>query len=146
MKDINTVVLVGRLVRDSELSYSQSGYAFLKFSVAVNRSKKQGDSYVDDPSFFDVVLFGKMGEAIVNYMTKGKQVCVGGSLKQDRWEEQDGSKRSKVHIEADTVQLLGGAKQSGGNGGNVDQEYNPASAPKTMGANAAQPSDGDIPF
>ena len=106
-KDINVLTIVGRLTRDAEQSYTQSGYALLKFSIAVNRSKKQGDGWVDEVSFFDVTVFGRQGEAIAPYMTRGKQVAVSGSLEQNRWEAQDGSKRSKVTISADSVQLLG---------------------------------------
>jgi single-strand DNA-binding protein len=106
--DINKVVLVGRLTRDAEQSYTQSGFALLKFSIAVNRNRKQGDQWVEEASFFDVTVFGRQGEAIANYMTKGKQVAVEGQLRQDRWEAQDGSKRSKVTIDANNIQLLGG--------------------------------------
>ncbi len=115
-EDINRVVLVGRLTRDAEQSYTQSGYALLKFSIAVNRRRKQGDQWIDEGNFFDVTVWGRQGEAIANYMTKGKQVAVEGQLRQDRWESQDGSKRSKVVIEANTVQLLGG-RDGGGSGG-----------------------------
>jgi len=106
--DINKVILVGRLTRDSELSYTQGGLALLKFSLAVNRNRKQGDQWVEEASFFDVTVFGRQGEAIANYMTKGKQVAIEGQLRQDRWEAQDGTRRSKVAIDANNVQLLGG--------------------------------------
>lgn len=107
-EDINKVVIIGRLTRDAEQSYTQSGYAILKFSIAVNRRKKQGDQWTDEGHFFDVTVWGKQGESIATYMTKGKQVAIEGQLRQDRWEAQDGSKRSKVVIEANSVQLLGG--------------------------------------
>ena len=99
-------------MRDAEISYSQSGFAFLKFSIAVNGSKKEGEKWVDDAYFFDVSLGGRQGESIASYMTKGKQVAVEGSLKQDRWTAQDGTKRSKVFINAHSVQLLGGRTES----------------------------------
>lgn len=105
--DINKVILVGRLTRDAELSYTTSGYPLTKFSVAVNRRRKQGDQWVDEANFFDCVLWGKRGESLNQYLQKGQQVAVEGELHQERWEK-DGVKRSKVSIETTNIQLLGG--------------------------------------
>ncbi|MFO7781407.1 MAG: single-stranded DNA-binding protein [Spirochaetia bacterium] len=110
---INHVVLVGNLVRDAELRYLNSGTSVMNFSIAVNRSRKQGDQWVDEPSFFDVELFGRQAEAIQRFMVKGKQVGVQGELRQDRW-EQDGQNRSKVKVHAVNLQLLGGPGAPGG--------------------------------
>jgi len=110
MKDINTVNLVGRLTRDSELRYTSGGMAINNMSIAVNWSRKKGDTYVDEVSFFDVVLWGRQGEALSKYLLKGKQIAVMGELRQERWEK-DGVKRSKVVINAMTIQLLGGNSQ-----------------------------------
>ncbi|GHV79676.1 single-stranded DNA-binding protein [Spirochaetia bacterium] len=111
--DINHVVLVGRLTRDAELKYTAGGQAVCKFSIAVNRNKKSGDQWVDEASFFDVTLWGRQGEAVNQYLVKGKQVGIDGELRQDRW-EQDGQKRSKVEIVANNLQLLGGGAGGGG--------------------------------
>jgi single-strand DNA-binding protein len=111
MNDHNSVSLVGRLTRDGELKYIPSGLALLKFSLAVNRSKKEGDGYKDIASFFDCVLWGKMGESLAQYLAKGKQVVVSGSLEQERW-EQDGAARSRVVVNVQSLQLLGGDKKS----------------------------------
>jgi len=105
--DINRVILVGRLTRDAELSYTTSGYALCKFSIAINRRKKQGDQWVDEANYFDCVLWGKRGESLNQYLQRGQQVAVEGELRQERW-EQDGMKRSKVSVEATNIQLLGG--------------------------------------
>jgi single-strand DNA-binding protein len=107
--DINRVVLVGRLTRDAELSYTNTGFALTKFSIAINRRKKSGDQWVDEANFFDVVIWGKRGEALNQYLTRGQQLAVEGELRQERWEK-DGVKRSKVTIEATNIQLLGGSK------------------------------------
>ncbi len=107
--DINRVVLVGRLTRDAELSYTNSGFALTKFSIAINRRKKSGDQWVDEANFFDVILWGKRGEALNQYLTRGQQLAVEGELRQERWEK-DGVKRSKVSVEATNIQLLGGSK------------------------------------
>jgi single-strand DNA-binding protein len=116
MADINHVVLVGRLTRDAELKYTASGQAVCKFSVAVNRRRKTGDQWVDEANFFDVVLWGRQGEALNQYLVKGKMVGLDGELRQDRW-EQDGQNRSRVEIVAANIQLLGGGPGGGGSGG-----------------------------
>jgi single-strand DNA-binding protein len=115
MADINQVVLVGRLTRDAELKYTAGGQAVCKFSVAVNRRKKSGEQWVDEANFFDIVLWGRQGESLNQYLVKGKLVGVNGELRQDRW-EQDGQNRSKVEIVAANLQLLGGGAGGGGNG------------------------------
>lgn len=106
-EDINRVILIGRLTRDNELSYTQSGTALSKMSIAVNRRKKSGDQWIEEASFFDITLWGKRGEALSPYLLKGQQISVDGKLKQDRW-EQDGQKRSRIIVEAENIQLLGG--------------------------------------
>lgn len=127
--DINSVVLVGRLTRDAELKYTANGTAVCKFAVAVNRRRKTGDSWSDEASFFDIVLWGRQGEAIHQYLGKGKQIAVQGELRQNRW-EQNGQNRSKVEIHAVNVQLLGGGPSGGGQYGSSN----------TGGANYSHPS------
>lgn len=154
MSDLNSVLLIGRLTRDIELSYFQSGAAMGKFSLAVNRSRKQGDQYVEEAYFFDVCLYGKPAESLQKYLTKGKQVAVEGSLKQDRWNDRDtGKMRSRVSIVAETVQLLSGSggqsQQQGGYQSAPQQGY---PAPPAGGGYAPPPAqDGgefpeDVPF
>ena len=115
MADINHVVLVGRLTRDAELKYTASGQAVCKFSIAVNRRRKNGDQWEDEANFFDVVLWGRQGESLNQYLQKGKSVGVDGELRQDRW-QQDGQNRSKVEIVANNIQLLGGGSSQGSSG------------------------------
>ena len=122
MRDVNIVVLVGRLTRDAELKYTNSGQPICRFSLAVNRSRKQGDQWVEEASFFDVDYWGKGGEAVNQYLVKGKQVAVEGELRQDRW-EQDGQARSKVIISASNVQLLGGSAGGGSGSGSGGSAY-----------------------
>lgn len=155
MADINKVVLVGRLTRDAEQSYTQSGYALLKFSIAVNRRRKQGEQWVEEANFFDCTVWGRQGEAVASYMTKGKQVGVEGQLRQERWDAQDGSKRSKVTIEVNNLQLLGGrdgasqggAPQGGGwnNGPSAPAPQAPQGNPGGFQSNPSSFED-DIPF
>jgi single-strand DNA-binding protein len=136
MADINHVVLVGCLTRDAELKFTASGQGVCKFSIAVNRSRKVGDKWEEEASFFDIVLWGKQGESLNQYLVKGKQVAVAGELRQERW-EQDGQNRSKVTVTAATVQLLGSPAGSEGQNRNTTTTTAPAG------------SDGfadDIPF
>lgn len=112
MSDINTVIIIGRLTRDAELKYTNTGVAVCKFSIAVNRRRKSGDTWVEDVNFFDVVVWGKTGEALNQYLVKGKQVAIEGELRQNRW-EQDGQPRSKVEISTNNIQLLGGGGTKG---------------------------------
>ena len=99
--------------------------------------------------FFDVVLFGRQGESINQYLTKGKQVAIQGELRQDRW-EQDGQSRSKVEIVATNVQLLGGGGGSGGSGergsGNQDYRSQHEQSPKYRDQGAKDDFNDDIPF
>jgi single-strand DNA-binding protein len=108
MTDINSVVIIGRIVRDCSANVSQTGTSYANFSIAANRMAKGG---ANEASFFDVVLFGKTAEALSPYLLKGKRVCVAGYLKQDRWDE-GGSARSKMKIIGERVQLLDGKKES----------------------------------
>lgn len=110
MKDLNTVSMIGRLVRAVEMRYSNSGFAIASFSLAVNVNKKVDGQWQDETSFFDCSYFGKGAEAISQYLQKGQQVGIQGHLEQQSWET-NGQKRSKVVVICDSVQLLGGQKQ-----------------------------------
>jgi single-strand DNA-binding protein len=116
MVDLNHVVLIGRLTRDAELKSIASGQAVCKFSIAVNRRRKNGDQWEDEANFFDIVVWGRQGESLHQYLVKGKMVGVDGELRQDRW-QQDGQNRSKVEIVANNIQLLGGSNGPSGGGG-----------------------------
>ena len=147
MADVNYVVLVGRLTRDANLKFTNSGLPICEFSLAINRRVRQGETWVDEAHFFDVTLFGKQGEAIAQYMTKGTQIAVEGELRLDRW-EQDGQKRSKIKIVANNVQLLG---SRGGSGGGQNRAR-PQEAPDGVPEGGVYPEQGranfedDIPF
>jgi single-strand DNA-binding protein len=153
MVDLNRVVLIGRLTRDAELKYTANGQAVCKFSVAVNRRKKTGDQWTDEPNFFDVVVWGRQGETLNQYLVKGKMVGVDGELRQDRW-EQDGQNRSRVEIVAANIQLLGGNPSGGGGAGSYGNGGNygggGSSAQSRQDSPQAPPGDDgfadDIPF
>ncbi|WP_215538368.1 single-stranded DNA-binding protein [Borreliella bavariensis] len=107
MADINSLVLSGRLTRDSELSYTESGMAILRFSLANNRRMKKNDEWIDYPQYFDCVIFSKRAESLNEYLKKGKQVVVSGSLKYESWQDKNtGDKRSKINIFVDNLQMF----------------------------------------
>ncbi len=146
MAGINHVVLVGNLTRDAELKFTNAGLAISKFSLAVNRRTKKGDTWQDEANFFDAVYMGKAAEAVSQYLVKGKMIGIQGELRQDRW-EQEGQKRSRVEIFVTNLQLLGGGR--GGQaapvepgGGDVPQPAPGSPAPGT----SADDFNDDIPF
>ena len=141
-QDIVSVFAIGRLTRDSELWYTSGGLAIAKFSIACNSRAKKGDQWIDEASFFEVSVFGKSAETLNQYLTKGKQIAVQGRLKQERWES-DGQNRSKIVINADSVQLLGGDKNTQGSA--PDARNSPSRAPETASDNPPDFPD-DIPF
>ncbi|MBQ2313378.1 MAG: single-stranded DNA-binding protein [Treponema sp.] len=159
--DLNSVALVGRLTRDAELSYLPSGMAVAAMSIAVNRGRKENDQWINEVNYFDISYFGKSAESVKPYLTKGKQIAVQGSLRQERWEK-DGQKFSKVRVVANTVELLGGRSDGGGAdyagssapGGYQQRPGYAASAPRQEAAPAEGDSFGggsqdfpeDIPF
>ena len=133
MNDLNSVIIVGNLTKDIEVKYTQSGSAVGNISIASNRSKKQGDQWVDEVSYFDVVLFGKSAENLQQYLTKGKKVAVQGHLKQDRWNDQQGNNKSKISIISESIQFVGG------NNGQKSEDVPPQTEAEQMGFDESVP-------
>lgn len=126
--DIANVFIVGRLTRDPEAR----DVGVVKFSIASNGwKKKDGTSPV---SFFDCEAWKGLGETVMKWCTKGKQVAISGTIRIDTWEDKDGNKRSKPAITVKDLQLLGGSKEES------NSQPTPTSAPKME-----MPQD-DIPF
>jgi single-strand DNA-binding protein len=136
--------------------------AVCKFAIAVNKRRKQGEQWVEEANFFDIVLWGRSGESLNQYLVKGKQVAVEGELHQNRWEK-DGQTQSKVEIVANNVQLLGGNSGGAGQGsssggysagassGGSSSPYQKRQSPANAGApdvDDSVPPDfpDDIPF
>lgn len=148
MADVNHVLLIGRLTRDAELKFLSSGMAVANFSIAVNKRRKQGEQWVEEGHFFDIVLWGRTAETLNQYLLKGKQVAVDGELTQNRW-EQDGQARSKIVITANQVQLLGGGQNSGSgqSAGGRQSDGNQNQARRSVPDNEIPPDfPDDIPF
>jgi single-strand DNA-binding protein len=147
---INSVVLVGHLTRDAEIKHFNNGNSVLKFSIAQNRKKKQGDAWVDEAMFFDCSYGNKGTEALHKYLIKGKQIAVQGEVRQERW-EQDGAPRAKVFIAAFELQLLGGqgtdqGRQGPQSGRQDAGAYNPAEQYHPQPGAAQDRFEDDIPF
>ena len=105
---MNTVILVGRLTRDPELKFLQSGKAVCKFTLAVD--KPFGDKEAD---FIPIVVWGKIGEACGNNLNKGRLVAVSGRIQTRSYEAKDGSKRNVTEIIASQVKFLDWGKGKG---------------------------------
>ena len=100
-------------MKDTELTYTPKGTAVCKFSVACNRSFKQGDGFQKEVSYFDVSCWTRLAEVCGEYLKKGRGVRVVGRLKQDRWTDADGKARSRIEIVAEHVEFKPQLKKDG---------------------------------
>lgn len=132
--DMNSVNLVGRLARDSELR-NTGNTSVLTMRLAFTTSRKVGDSWEDAPNYVDVVTFGRRAESLSTIIGKGDRIGITGRLSWREWEAKDGSgKRQSIEVVADTVQLLGAPK--------AREAAPPAPAP----VHPVATTDDDIPF
>jgi len=150
MANLNKVLLMGRLTRDPESRSTQGGSAVVNFGLAVNRTYTRRDSgeKVEETTFVDCEAWGRSGETIARYMSKGRQIFVEGRLKFDSW-ERDGQRRSKLSVVVENFQFVGGRGDNDGNGGGGGG-YN-RQAPASAGVREpndgyGRASDDDIPF
>lgn len=155
MASINSVVLVGNLTRDPELRTIPSGTSVCDLGIAVDERYKSGDEWKSRPNFFQVTVWGRQAETAAEYLEKGREVAIAGRLRWESWETEDGQKRSKVTVTADSVQFIGGrGNGDGGSGGSRGFEAEPdavpgdeADLPPSGGADAPPSgADDDIPF
>ncbi len=106
-RDMNLVVLIGRLVRDPEIRYTPSGTPVARFSIANGEKFKQNNEWKDYTNFFDIVVWGNQAVNCEKYLKKGSQVSIEGNLRQNRWNDQATNQaRSKIEIVASSVQFL----------------------------------------
>ena len=138
---MNKVVLIGRMVADPELRFAAgSGMAISRFRVAVNRRKKE-----DGADFINCVAFGKTGETITQYLTKGRQIAVTGSIRTGSYDAQDGTKRYTTDVAVESFEFIGSNGQAS-NQGNT-QESTPFDGGWDMEADITPVDDmGDMPF
>lgn len=139
--DLNNVMLIGRLTKDPESKYLPSGMAVVEFSIANNYYMSNKGS--NEVNYFDVVAFGKMAETVAKYLTKGKQIAITGTLRQDRWQDKDtNTARSKVRIIMQSMQMLGA-----GGVNNMDTAYTPtASVVGGVDLGGFSDDEDEVPF
>lgn len=107
--NLNIITLVGRAGRDPEVKYFESGKVVCKFSLAVNRMKK------DETDWFDLEMWGKTAEVAANYVKKGSLIGIQGSLAIESWTDRNtGGSRSKPFIRVENLSLLGSKKDNAG--------------------------------
>lgn len=103
---LNKILVIGHLTRNPELRYTPNGTPVAALGLATSRKYKQDDELKEDVCFVDVVVFGKQAEHCGQYLTKGSGIIVDGRLQQRRWETEDGQKRSKHEIVAQTITFM----------------------------------------
>src|SRR3954447_8930999 len=151
MADLNKVFLMGRLTFDPELRYAPSGSAVTELRLAINRVWTGRDGERKEESLFiDVTVWDRQAENCCQYLKKGSQIHVEGSLKMDNWDDKTtGEKRSKIKIQAERVQFLDRRGDASPGGPSPDQEYTAAPAREapprrtpTPGPEGRGPSNG----
>jgi single-strand DNA-binding protein len=117
-RGINKVILVGNLGNDPETKYTQGGMAVTKVSLATTSVRKDRDGNTQERTeWHRVTFFGKLGEIAGEYLRKGSQVYVEGSIRYDKYTDKEGIERYTTDIIADEMQMLGGRGDGGGGGG-----------------------------
>lgn len=141
--NVNKAIIVGRLTRDPEKRSTQSGTTITNFSVATSSKWKGQDGQQNEKTeFHNVIAWGKRGEVIAQYMTKGQEIYVEGRLETSSWDDKEtGKKMYRTEIVMENFEF--GSKPAGASGGqgtynNNQQNQAPAAAPE-------QPKEEEIP-
>lgn len=134
-RGVNKVILVGNLGADPEMKYTPSGTPICTFRMATSESFKDREGNQQERTeWHRVVAWSKLAEICGQYLSKGRQVYIEGSLRTRSWDDQDGNKRYMTEVVAREVQFLGGNPDGGGQGGGHGQ------------GGGAGYDDGDCPF
>jgi len=156
MANLNKVMLIGNLTRDPELRVTPKGTAICQFSLAVNRKfRDEAGADREEVTYVDIEAWGKSGENIAKYCTKGRPLFVEGRLRLDQWEDKNTKeKRSRMKVVLENFQFLGGGRGEGGPGGG--EGGGEAFAPRASSGGSAAPRqstpapqenlDEDVPF
>jgi single-strand DNA-binding protein len=143
MASFNKVIFMGNLTRDPELRYTPGGLAVCNFDIAVNSSyKSQKEDGKDETLFIRIVTFNKQAENCGQYLKKGRPVFVEGRLSISNWQGEDGVKRYRTEVVAQSVQFLGGGGASEGN----DSEASQTTSKTVEISSIDEISDDEIPF
>ena len=160
MASVNKVIIIGNLGKDPEMRYMPSGDAIANLRIATTDKYKDRNGEMQEATeWHSVAFFGKTAEICGQYLKKGSQVYVEGSLRTRKWQDKDGNDRYTTEIRGDRMQMLGG--RGGGGGGMADYDAAPQdsgdSAPRSKPASGSGGSGGssgggfadmddDIPF
>lgn len=145
---LNSIVLMGRLVRDPELRHTKSGTPVASFRLAVERDFK-GDGGEKESDFIDVIAWRSTGEFVSKYFSKGKMAVVSGRLQMRNWTDKDGGKRTSAVVVADNV-YFGSARTDGEHA--AQAAFSGAEdSPRRVSGNASDfalldGDDGELPF
>lgn len=117
-RGVNKVILIGNLGADPELKYTPSGTAVCTFRLATSESFKDRDGNMQERTeWHRIVAWTKLGEIAAQYLSKGRQVYIEGSIRTRSWEDQSGERKYMTEIVARDIQFLGGGGGQGGQGG-----------------------------
>lgn len=153
-RGINKVILVGTMGRDPEVKYMPSGGAIANVSLATSEQwkDKQTGEKKETTEWHRVVFYGRLAEIAGEYLRKGQQVYVEGSLRTRKWQGQDGQDRYTTEIIANEMQMLGGRPGGGMSAGSYEDTPAPRQQSNSGGSNAPvhdrgfEDFDDDIPF
>ena len=153
--NVNKVFLMGNLTRDIEVRQAGSSNV-AKLGIAINRVFKTASGEKrEETTFVDCEAWGRTGEVMAQYLTKGSPVFVEGRLKLDQWQDQQGNNRSKLKVVVDSFEFVdskGGGGSGGGGGGSYGgasggSDYGGASGGGSQNQNNYEPvTDDEIPF
>jgi single-strand DNA-binding protein len=140
---VNKVILIGRLGKDPEIKYTPSGAPMARFTLATDEVfKDRSGEQQRRTEWHNIVAWNKLAEICGEYLTKGKQIYVEGSIRSRQWEDQGGNKRTSYEIVARQMTMLG-AK---GDVERAAQRTAPEPAPESEPAPEPEITDSDIPF
>ncbi len=149
---LNTVVLIGRLTKDPELRYTPGGKAVATLRLAVDRgtTNAQGEKETD---FIDVVVWERQAETVANYLQKGRLIAVQGRLQIRQYDTQEGQRRERAEVVANTVRFLDRGQEGGGGmggaGGGMSERPTGGPRRESTGGMGSTPNfndDDDVPF
>jgi single-strand DNA-binding protein len=146
MASLNKVQLIGNLGRDPEIKYLPSGDAIANIAVATSYKPKDKEPVTE---WHRVSFFGRLAEVVGQYLKKGSSVYVEGRLQTRKYTDKDGIERYATEIVAENMQMLGGTKQDGEQGGAPAQRQQPTPQQRPAARPAAPAGgavDDDIPF
>ena len=146
---VNKVILVGNLGKDPELRYTPSGTAVCTFSLATtDRFKNKQGEQQERTEWHRVAMFGRLAEIAAEYLRKGSQVYVEGSLRTRKWQDKDGNDRWTTEVVARDVQFLTPKGGSESSGSYYSDDPGPAAAgpPTGGGYDHSSGTGSDVPF